>query len=84
MLEGLARNLKDLHFFIGKLNFEDPDPNGTANKVVAKIRKALYDELLEEKNKQINFQHAWKNAFSCMAECFFCGARCDAIDSCED
>lgn len=41
MLEGLARNLKDLHFFIGKLNFEDPDPNGTANKVVAKIRKAF-------------------------------------------
>ena len=41
ILEGLARNLKDLHFFIGKLNFEDPDPNGTANKVVAKIRKAF-------------------------------------------
>ena len=38
IFEYLARQLKDLHFFIGKLNFEDPDPNGTANKVVAKIR----------------------------------------------
>ena len=32
----------------------------------------------------MNFLRAQRNALGCMAECFFCGARCSAIDSCEE
>ena len=65
------------------LKFEDENPNGVANKVVEKIRKAFENDLLEEQNKRVNFQHAQTNAIGCMAVCFFCGARCSAIDSCD-
>ena len=64
------------------LKFEDVNTNGIANIVVGKIRKAFEDDLLEEQNRRVNFEHAQTNALGCMAECFFCGARCSYIDSC--
>ena len=65
------------------LKFEDENPNGVANKVVEKIRKAFENDLLEEQNKRVNFQHAQMVALGCLAECFFCGARCSGIQSCD-
>ena len=59
------------------------DPDGVANKVVAKIRKAFEDDLLEEQNKRVNFPHAQMVALGCLAECFFCGARCSGIQRCD-
>ena len=34
--------------------------------------------------KRVNFEHAQISALGCMAECFFCGARCSAIDNCNN
>jgi len=75
--------MKDINFFVNMLKFKDSNSNGIANKIVDKIRKAFEAELLEEQGKKVNFQHAQENALGCMAECFFCGARCSAIDSCD-
>ena len=65
------------------LKFKDVNPNGVANKIVAKIRKTFQDDLLEEQKNRVNFGDAQANVLGCMAECFFCGARCSAIDSCK-
>ena len=65
------------------LKFEDENPNGVANKVVEKMRREFEKDLFEEQKKRVNFQNAQTNAIGCMAVCFFCGARCSAIDSCD-
>ena len=66
------------------LKFEDTNQNGESNKIVEKMRNEFIKELTEKKSERINYAVAQNVALGCTAECFFCGARCCAINSCKD
>lgn len=69
-------------YFIKLIKFDKNEVNSKASKCITKVRDALLKELKSKQALKINFEHAQEESLGCLAQCFFCGARCMATVDC--
>ena len=63
-------------FFVQLLKFVDSNEEAQVNKMIKTARTKFVETLEEKKKAMKNFMRAESIALGCLAQCFFCGARC--------
>ena len=74
-LDFLAETIKDVKSFISMIKFNS-DSNDQTNRLLSAERAKLQAALDHKKKMMSNYALTENIALGCLAQCFFCGARC--------
>ena len=78
----LSENIKDLSAFIKLIQFSS-DSNDQTDQLFAVEKAKLTEELYYKRKRMDNYNLAEDITLGCLAKCFFCGARCMAVNDCK-
>lgn len=80
----LAPSINTIDYFLKLAKFVDQNLDSKFNKHLEKKQIEFFKELDDAQKARKNYEHAENHALGCRAQCFFCGARCTANQSCEE